>query len=137
MEQGTPKGQLSRASSISSLTSEPASFFPNISFAPHYLPSDVESEMEDSSTDLGGVSKEDLYAYVKKFERRAFKYKSKFMEVNLCSINFFSPWKSDSQCTICLELAALSIVQFNIVLYLCVRVSLSVFVHGICFLRLI
>ena len=78
----TPKGQRSRASSISSLTSETSSFFPNISFGPQYLPSDVESEMEESTTDLSGVSKEDLYAYVKKFERRAFKYKSKFMEVS-------------------------------------------------------
>ena len=79
----TPRGLHSRASSVSSLTSESSSYFPNISFAPHYLPSDVESEMDESSTDLSGVSKEDLYTYVKKFERRAFKYKSKFMEVNL------------------------------------------------------
>ena len=77
----TPKGQRSRASSISSLTSE-TSYFPNISFGPQYLPSDVESEMEESTTDLSGISKEDLYNYVKKFERRAFKYKSKFMEVS-------------------------------------------------------
>jgi hypothetical protein len=76
---GTPVHR-SRTSSISSLTSE-STFFPNISFQPHYLPSDVESEMDESSTDLSGVSKEDLYTYIKKFERRAVKYKSKFMEV--------------------------------------------------------
>ena len=88
--ENTPKGQRSRASSISSLTSETSSFFPNISFAPQDLPSDVESEMDESSTDLSGVSKEDLYTYVKKFERRAFKYKSKFMDVSrfYCDLGF-------------------------------------------------
>lgn len=77
---GTPV-QRSRASSVSSVTSEASSFFPNISFAPNYLPSDAESEMDESGTDLSAISKEDLYTYIKKFERRALKYKSKFMEL--------------------------------------------------------
>lgn len=82
MSEDTPRDQRSRTSSISSVASD-TSFFPNISFTAQYIiPSDVESEMEDSSTDLSGVTKEDLYTYVKKFERRAFKYKSKFMEVS-------------------------------------------------------
>ncbi|KAH9513358.1 Golgin sub A member 4 [Bulinus truncatus] len=77
----TPKGGRSRTSSISSMTSD-SSFFPNVSFShSYYMPSDVESEMEETSVNLSSVSKEDLYAFVKRFERRAFKYKSKFMEL--------------------------------------------------------
>lgn len=79
----TPTRNRSRTSSISSMTSE-NSFFPNVSFShSYYVPSDVESEMEEASVNLSSVSKEDLYAFVKRFERRAFKYKSKFMEVCL------------------------------------------------------
>ncbi|CAG5123064.1 unnamed protein product, partial [Candidula unifasciata] len=77
----TPKGPRSRTSSISSMTSD-NSFFPNVSFShSYYVPSDVESEIDESSVNLSAVSKEDLYAFVKRFERRAFKYKSKFMEL--------------------------------------------------------
>ncbi|XP_025093410.1 golgin subfamily A member 4-like [Pomacea canaliculata] len=77
----TPRGPRSRTSSVSSVTSD-SSFFQVPNFSSHYvIPSDVESEMEESSSDLSGISKEDLYTYVKKFERRAFKYKSKFMDL--------------------------------------------------------
>ncbi|KAK0044523.1 golgin subfamily A member 4-like isoform X3, partial [Biomphalaria pfeifferi] len=77
----TPKVGRSRTSSISSMTSD-SSFFPSVSFShSYYMPSDVESEMEETSVNLSSVSKEDLYAFVKRFERRAFKYKSKFMEL--------------------------------------------------------
>ena len=79
----TPRGGRSRASSISSMTSD-SSFFPSVSFSQHhYMPSDAESEIEDSSVNLSAISKEDLYAFVKRFERRAFKYKTKFMEVSV------------------------------------------------------
>ena len=78
----TPRAGRSRTSSLSSMTSE-SSFFPSVSFSSsHYVPSDAESEMEETSVNLSAVSKEDLYAFVKRFERRAFKYKSKFMEVS-------------------------------------------------------
>ncbi|BFY98234.1 hypothetical protein BsWGS_01275 [Bradybaena similaris] len=77
----TPKGPRSRTSSISSMTSD-NSFFPSVSFShSYYVPSDAESELDESSVNLSAVSKEDLYAFVKRFERRAFKYKSKFMEL--------------------------------------------------------
>lgn len=84
----TPRGPRSRTSSVSSVTSD-SSFFQVPNFSSHYvIPSDVESEMEESSSDLSGISKEDLYTYVKKFERRAFKYKSKFMDVRILFIFF-------------------------------------------------
>ncbi|XP_055959282.1 golgin subfamily A member 4 [Patella vulgata] len=78
----TPKVPRSRTSSISSVTSD-SSFFQNVSFTQHHysLPSDIESEVEDSSVNLESVSKDDLYLYIKKYERRAVKYKSKFMEL--------------------------------------------------------
>lgn len=59
-----------------------SSFLPNASLSQSYsVLSDMESETEDTSINLSVVSKEDLYAIVKRFDKRAFKYKSKFMEV--------------------------------------------------------
>ena len=78
----TPTAARSRTSSISSVTSD-SSFFTNVSFPQHHytLPSDMESEMDESGTDLHTVSKEELYQYIQKFQRRATRYKGKFMEV--------------------------------------------------------
>ncbi|KAJ8314173.1 hypothetical protein KUTeg_008734 [Tegillarca granosa] len=77
----TPQPTRSRTSSISSVTSD--SFFANTSIAhQHYqLPSDIESEIEEQSTNYESYSKEDLYSIIKRYERRALKYKSKFMEI--------------------------------------------------------
>lgn len=78
----TPRAGRSRASSISSVTSD--SFFTNTSFGSqhHYvLPSDIESEVEEQASSLEVYSKDDLYQLVRKYERRAVRYKSKFMEV--------------------------------------------------------
>ncbi|CAG2237564.1 GOLGA4 [Mytilus edulis] len=78
----TPRASRSRASSISSVTSD-SSFFNNTTFGTHHyqLPSDVESEIDESASNFDSYSKEDLYMLIKRFERRAYKYKSKFMEV--------------------------------------------------------
>lgn len=77
----TPRGPRSRASSISSVASD-SSFFTNVSFShPQYVPSDIESEIEETSVNLDAISKEELYTYVKKYERRVIKYKTKYMEV--------------------------------------------------------
>ncbi|XP_060588973.1 golgin subfamily A member 4-like [Ruditapes philippinarum] len=78
----TPQASRSRTSSISSMTSD-SSFFTNVSFPQHHysLPSDMESEMDESGTDLNTVSKEDLYHYIQKYQKRATRYKSKFMEL--------------------------------------------------------
>jgi len=78
----TPTASRSRTSSISSVTSD-SSFFNNSSFGTHHyqLPSDVESEIDESASNLESYSKDDLYMLLKRFERRAYKYKSKFMEV--------------------------------------------------------
>ena len=71
----------SRTSSISSQTSD-ASLFAPIPFGKsHPMPSDVESEMEDSGIALNTVSKDDLYQYFKKMERRSERYKYKFTQV--------------------------------------------------------
>jgi hypothetical protein len=77
----------SRTSSISSQTSE-ASLFAPVPFGKAYpMPSDIESasEMEDSGIALNTVSKEDLYQYFKKMERRSQRYKYKFTQV--CAIH--------------------------------------------------
>jgi len=68
----TPRASRSRTSSISSVTSD-ASFFTNVSFGQqHYtLPSDMESEMDESGTDMTTVSKEELFHYIQKYQRRA------------------------------------------------------------------
>ena len=77
----------SRNSSISSQASD-ASFFspvPSTSRAHFPLPSDVESasEIEDSSgMVLHTTTKEDLYQYFRKMQRRSEKYKAKFAQVN-------------------------------------------------------
>ena len=78
----TPTASRSRTSSISSVTSD-SSFFNNSSFGTHHyqLPSDVESEIDESASNLESYSKDELYMLLKRFERRAYKYKSKFMEV--------------------------------------------------------
>lgn len=78
----TPRASRSRTSSISSVTSD-SSFFNNSSYTTHHyqLPSDVESEIDESASNLESYSKDDLYMLLKRFERRAYKYKSKFMEV--------------------------------------------------------
>lgn len=78
----TPRASRSRTSSISSVTSD-SSFFTNVSFPQlHYtLPSDMESEMEQSGTDLHTVTKEDLFHYIQKYQQRATRYKSKFIEL--------------------------------------------------------
>ncbi|XP_041365531.1 golgin subfamily A member 4-like isoform X2 [Gigantopelta aegis] len=78
----TPTTSRSRTSSFSSVASD-SSFYQNpISFAqPQYIPSDVESEVEESPDSLDSISKEDLYTYIKKYERRAIKYKTKFLEL--------------------------------------------------------
>ncbi|KAH3894605.1 hypothetical protein DPMN_018762 [Dreissena polymorpha] len=57
------------------MTSE-GSFFTNMSFSnmQYNLPSDLESEMDESGTDLNTVSKEDLYHYIQKYQRRATRY---------------------------------------------------------------
>ncbi|CAE1254672.1 GOLGA4 [Acanthosepion pharaonis] len=47
----------------------------------YHMPSDIESEVEESSFSIDILSKEDLYTLVKKYERRAIRYKSKFTEV--------------------------------------------------------
>lgn len=77
----------SRHSSISSQASD-ASFFspvPSASRAHYPLPSDVESasEMEDSSGMVPHtMSKEELYQYFRKMQRRSEKYKAKFVQVS-------------------------------------------------------
>ena len=70
---------LSRASSISSLSSEPALFSPG-NFPPrqYALPSDVESEVEDSHVSLNSVSKDMLYQSFLKVQKRSERYKAKF-----------------------------------------------------------
>ena len=84
----TPRAGRSRASSISSVTSD-SSFFTNVSFPQHQytLPSDMESEMDESGTDLHTVSKEDLYHYIQKYQKRA----TRFVIVNKSLYGLF--WK--------------------------------------------
>ena len=74
----------SRTSSISSQTSEASLFGPlPTPHRYHALPSDIESasEVEDSGVAVHTVSKEDLYQYFRKMERRSEKYKAKFVQV--------------------------------------------------------
>ncbi|XP_036362294.1 golgin subfamily A member 4 isoform X4 [Octopus sinensis] len=48
----------------------------------HYqMPSDIESEIEESAFNVDILSKEELYTLVKKYEHRARRYKSKFNEI--------------------------------------------------------
>ena len=91
----TPRASRSRTSSISSVTSD-SSFFTNVSFPQHHytLPSDMESEVDESGTDLHTVSKEDLYQYIQKYQRRATRYKGKFIEVRISKFRSPSPIKA-------------------------------------------
>ncbi len=65
--------------------SEPSLFSP-LNFGPrqHIVPSDIESasEVEDSVSGFGALTKEDLYHYYKKMQRRSEKYKGKFSQVS-------------------------------------------------------
>ena len=72
----------SRTSSFSSQTSE-ASLFGPLPTPSRYqtLPSDIESEVDDSGIAASTVSKEDLYRYYRKMEHRSDRYKAKFVQV--------------------------------------------------------
>lgn len=73
----------SRTSSVSSQASD-ASFFSPIPTSRAYpLPSDVESasEYEDSGVVPHTTTKEELYHYFRKMQRRSEKYKAKFTQV--------------------------------------------------------
>ncbi|BFZ01352.1 hypothetical protein BsWGS_04391 [Bradybaena similaris] len=75
------KENRSRTSSVSSMISD-STYSTNTSLSHHYtMPSDVESEAEDPTVNLSSISKEELYSLMKRLEHRAFKYKSKFMEL--------------------------------------------------------
>ena len=74
----------SRTSSFSSVTSDASLFAPvQLSHHQYVLPSDAESysEVEDTGPSLNTVSKEDLYRYYLKMQRRSEKYKGKFGQV--------------------------------------------------------
>lgn len=73
----------SRTSSVSSQASEASLFGPIPVGKVHALPSDVESssEMEDSGIAVNTMSKDDLYQFYKKMERRCQRYKYKFSQV--------------------------------------------------------
>lgn len=47
----------------------------------YHMPSDIESEVEEGNFSIDILSKQDLFTLVKKYERRAIRYKSKFTEV--------------------------------------------------------
>ena len=74
----------SRTSSIGSHSSEVGLFSPlSLPQRQYVLPSDVESEVDDhSGISLGSISKEDLYQYFRKMQRRSEKYKNKFTQVS-------------------------------------------------------
>lgn len=80
----TPRASRSRQSSISSVASD-SPFMTPLSFPQqqqYVLPSDIESEMDEPMSSLDAFSKDDLYTYVKKYERKATRYKTKFTEVS-------------------------------------------------------
>lgn len=85
---GTPQRTHSRQSSISSVTSE-SPFFPplNLSHHSYELPSEAESEMDESVSNLDGYTKEDLYNIIKRLERRSIKYKGRFKDVSYKNIH--------------------------------------------------
>ena len=68
-------------SSISASMGSDMSFHSPLPPVHYHMPSDIESEVEESSFSIDILSKEDLYTLVKKYERRAIRYKSKFTEV--------------------------------------------------------
>ena len=85
---GEPSSTRSRTSSISSQTSDASLFGPIPVGKAHPLPSDVESssEVEDSGIAVNTMSKDDLYQFYKKMERRCQRYKYKFTQVRWSQI---------------------------------------------------
>ena len=78
----TDVGCHSRTSSFGSVAGDINLLLTNSSLPCHYMPSDVESEMEETSTDLAAFSKEDLFNYANKFLKTAHRYKFKFIEAS-------------------------------------------------------